>query len=248
MNDLGTTGPPPAAAGPVHLLAATAIPSWHARSGRLTARKRWALEELAARFAPDPDDVALTGLAATALEIGAGTGEAALALAATRPDLLVVATEVHKASLARLLLDLERSAAGNVRVANGDGRAVLATIGAARRLDLVRVFFPDPWPKRRHHARRLVDRTFVTLVGDVLAPGGLLELATDDARYGAAMRDRVAADPRLVPVPDAGRADRPLTYYERRAIEAGRPVLDLCYRRRVDPEPPPAGGRTGAKP
>ena len=109
------------------------VPTWHARSGRLTARKRWALDELAGRHGMGTAAVGHgEGHAAVALEIGAGTGEAALALAAARPDLLVVAADVHKASLARLLLDLEATGTPNVRVAGGDGRAVLEALTPER--------------------------------------------------------------------------------------------------------------------
>ncbi len=238
VNDLGYCGHGPSVAAPPDPPATLAIPSWHARSGRLTVRKRWALDELAARFALGPQDPQLTRFEAIALEIGAGTGEAALALAASRPDLLVIAAEVHKASLARLLLDLEQTGAANVRVVNGDGRAVLAAQRGGQQLQLVRVFFPDPWPKRHHHNRRLIDAKFVELVADVLAPDGVLELATDDERYGAVMRCLLGETPQLDLLAEGGRADRPLTYYERRAIEAGRPVLDLRYRRRAQLAPP----------
>jgi tRNA (guanine-N7-)-methyltransferase len=204
------------------------VASWHARAGRLTERKRWALRDLAERYRLRPGD--LDGSPA-ALEIGAGTGEATLALAATRPELLVVAAEVHKASLARLLLDLDAAGPSNVRVVAGDGRAVLERPAVTGRLQLLRVFFPDPWPKRRHHGRRLVDPVFVAAAAAALAPGGLLELATDDGAYAAVMAHTVGADGRFDRAAGADRADRPVTYYERRALDAGRRVRDLRYRR-----------------
>lgn len=224
-------------------------PSWHARSGRLTARKRWALDELAARVAPRRADP-FEGRPRVALEIGGGTGEAALALAATQPALLVLVAEVHKASLARLLLDLEAAQLDNVRVLAGDGRTLLAAAEAVATapegagvgpLELVRAFFPDPWPKRRHHDRRLVDERFVRAAASALRPDGLLELATDDAAYAAAMTAAIRAETRFVPAGPPARADRPATYYERRATDAGRTVHDLRVRRRHDPGAPTAG-------
>ena len=232
-------------------------PTWHARSGRLTDRKRRALDDLAVQHAVrlGSDDPA-EGRAGIALEIGAGTGEAALALAAARPRLLVVAAEVHKASLARLLLDLDDSGVTNLRVAAGDGRAVLAALtpppaGPDRpALELLRVFFPDPWPKRRHHGRRLVDAGFVTLAAQALRPGGLFELATDHGPYAAAMRAAVGSCSGFGPADGPVRADRPVTYYERRALEAGRAVHDLRHRRldaAVTDEPgTPPGAPPGA--
>jgi len=192
------------------------------------------------------------GRAGIALEIGAGTGEAALALAAARPGSLVVAAEVHKASLARLLLDLDASGIDNLRVVAGDGRAALAALtpspaGPDRPvLELIRVFFPDPWPKRRHHGRRLVDTAFVTLAAQALRPGGLFELATDHGPYAAAMRAAVGACSGLGPADGAARADRPVTYYERRAVEAGRTVHDLRYRRLDDAVTAAMGPEPGA--
>ncbi|MEZ5266617.1 MAG: hypothetical protein R2755_33590 [Acidimicrobiales bacterium] len=162
------------------------------------------------------------------MELGAGTGEAALALAAARPELRVVATEVHKASVATLLLRAHEQAPANLTVVVGDGRDTLAAIGRQRPVDLVRIFFPDPWPKHRHRARRLVGPDLLGLLAEVLTPHGRVELATDDARYAAAARRAVEADPRFR-VLGTARADRPVTYYERRALDAGRAVHDLQF-------------------
>lgn len=214
------------------------VATWHARSGRLTERKRWALQELAARFAPELPDELHRHHRRAVLEIGAGTGEAALALAVAHPELLVIAAEVHRASLARLLLDLDELGIDNVRVVAGDGRATLATAASAApgSLALLRAFFPDPWPKRRHHGRRLIDATFAGLAADALGPDGLLELATDDAHYAAAMASALRREHRLLPVMPPARAERPCTYYEARALQAGRTVADLRFRRATPTE------------
>ena len=245
--------PPAPEAGPRPATPDEFRPTWHARSGRLTERKRWALDELAGRHGVPSGTADLAeGRAGVALEIGAGTGEAALALAAARPDLLVVAAEVHKASLARLLLELDDSGAANVRVAVGDGRTVLAgltpspTGPAEPVVEIVRVFFPDPWPKRRHHGRRLVDIPFVALAARALRPGGLLELATDHEPYARAMAAAVEAAGGFATVATAGRADRPVTYYEQRALDAGRTVHDLRFRR-LPAATGPAVGQDGVR-
>lgn len=208
------------------------MPSWHARSGRLSERKRWALQELAARFSPSLPLRLPSRLDAVAVEIGAGSGEAALALATQRPDLLVIAAEVHKSSLAHLLLSLDESALDNVLVFAGDGRRLLEpAAGAAGTIAVLRAFFPDPWPKRRHHRRRLIDRSFVARAAGALIEGGVVELATDHVDYAAQARRAFAGDPRFERLTDASRAQRPITFYENRALSAGVAVHDLRFRR-----------------
>ncbi len=206
-------------------------PTWHARAGRLGTAKRDALRDLLPTLPPDPTT---WGSSDVAVEFGAGTGEAALELAQRRPELLVVAAEVHRSSLATLVL---RAAAGppNLQVWAGDGRVVLAAAPSAS-VTLVRAFFPDPWPKARHHHRRLVDPAFGALVADRLRPGGVLELATDHAGY-ALWIERVLAGVATLRGGRAPRADRPMTHYEARAVEAGRAVADLRYVRAEDPQP-----------
>ena len=201
-------------------------PTWHARGGRLTPTKRWALRALGERFAIGLDAVSLAPFSAVAIEIGAGTGEAALTLARARPETLVIATEVHQASLARLLADAHRSALANVAVLAGDGRDVLGRLALVRRVDLVRIFFPDPWPKRRHLHRRLVCESFLGDLAAGLAVGGVAELATDHAEYARAIRRLFDGDDRFECV-GTDRAERPLTYYERRATHEGRSVFDV---------------------
>ncbi len=200
-------------------------PTWHARGGRLTPTKRAALDRLDGdwgRFPPSP-------ARPIALEIGAGSGEAALALALGRPDLHVVATEVHAATLARFALEADsigHEALGNLTILRGDGRDVLDR--ADRPLVLLRVFFPDPWPKHRHRGRRLVTPEFAATVAARLDGGGVVELATDDAAYAAHARAIFDATPGLRGGV-APRADRPVTHYEALARSAGRAVVDLRY-------------------
>lgn len=210
-----------------HRAADRLLPTWHARSGRLGASKRDALEHLLPPLLPGPlaeraEDATL------ALELGAGTGEAALALAEARPDLLVVAAEVHRSSLATLVL---RAVDGppNIRVWPGDGRLLVADAPSAS-VRLVRIFFPDPWPKTRHHDRRLVEAGFASLLADRLGPGARVELATDHEPYARQMRRILDATAGLRGGP-TDRADRPVTHYEQRACDAGRAVTDLCYER-----------------
>lgn len=207
-------------------------PTWHARAGRLSAAKRRALDELLPRRCLSRWTAALAeGGRPVVVEIGAGTGEAALALALARPELTVVACEVHRASLATLLLRAEAEPAPDLVVHHGDGRSVLADVVAPGSLAGIRAYFPDPWPKRRHHHRRLVTPGFAALAADRLRPGATLEVATDDAHYGRAIRRVLEGEPRLV---EAGRSPfgpRPPTHYAARAAAEGRTVIDFVWAR-----------------
>ena len=164
------------------------------------------------------------------VDIGVGSGEATRAWAADHPTMLVVALELHRPGLARLLTDLDQAGPDNVRVAEVDALEVLGRLepGSVR---AIRVLFPDPWPKRRHVARRMVDRAFASAAADALEPGGQLLLATDWLDYAEHMRTMVATEPRLEPVAVEGRPDRPVTAYEQRGLRAGRSITDLAFRR-----------------
>lgn len=162
------------------------------------------------------------------LEIGSGMGEATALMAAAQPDLDVLAVEVHPAGVAALLRRIEDADLHNVRVVEGDAMAVLRALPDAS-LREARLFFPDPWPKARHAKRRLVRPTFAALLASRLTPGGHLHLATDSPAYAdharAALEDW---DVQEVARPEG----RPLTGYERRALTAGREVVDLLARPR----------------
>lgn len=180
------------------------------------------------------------------VDIGVGSGEATRDWAARHPDASVLALELHRPGLARLLTDLEHEGPANVRVAEVDALTVLDDLPPASVTE-VRVLFPDPWPKRRHVARRMVDRAFVAAVADVLVPGGLLHLATDWDDYAEHMRTMVATDARLVPVAVDHRPDRPVTAYEQRGLRAGRTITDLAYCR-VEPSSPGSAGGSPVPP
>ncbi len=164
------------------------------------------------------------------LEIGSGTGEAAVAMAAADPSRDLLAVEVHTPGVATLLRRVEQEGLSNVRVAEGDGLQVLTDALGPGSLDEVRVFFPDPWPKARHVKRRLVTPSFSALVADRLRPGGRLHVATDWASYAEQVLEVVGASPDLQVV-SRERGARPLTRFERRGISAGRPISDVVARR-----------------
>jgi len=168
------------------------------------------------------------------LEIGSGMGEASAAMAAADPDRDYLAVEVHYAGIANLMGLLERSGATNARVARGDAITLLTRMLTPGSVDAIHIFFPDPWPKPRHHKRRLIRPENVPLLRDVLRPGGSLHLATDWPGYAQVMLEVIGADSTFVNTTSgyAQRPDwRPVTKFEQRGIAEGRPIADLVFRR-----------------
>jgi len=216
------------------------IRTFHPRRGRMSSRQTDALDRLWSRYGMDVSDapVDLAHLfgrrAPVVLEIGSGMGDSTAAMAAADPGRDYLAVEVHTPGIANLLDLVERGDLDNVRIARGDALDLVRGLPEGA-LAAVHVYFPDPWPKARHHKRRIIQPAHVALLRSRLAPGGTLHCATDWAEYAEAMRETLDADPELVdayggfaPRP----AHRPVTKFERRAITAGRPVADLIYRRR----------------
>jgi tRNA (guanine-N7-)-methyltransferase len=214
--------------------------SYKMRRSRIGATRQAALDTLLSRFAVPADDrlldlSALFGVdAPVVLEIGFGSGTSTLAMAEADPGTSVLAADVHTPGVATLLLGLDGRDLNNVRVLVGDGRQLLQQRLAPASLAGVRVYFPDPWPKGRHHKRRLIDADFAALVADRLAPGGLLHCATDWEPYAQQMIAVLDAEPGLVLAKD-GRLERPdwrpVTRYEARGLDRGHRVTDLFARR-----------------
>ncbi|WP_460394548.1 tRNA (guanosine(46)-N7)-methyltransferase TrmB [Actinophytocola sediminis] len=172
------------------------------------------------------------------LEIGSGMGETTSALAKAAPELNYLAAEVYPPGLAQLMMRAESMAIENLRLVRGDAVVLLDEHVAAGSLHGVRIFYPDPWPKKKHHKRRLVDQEFVALVASRLAPGGRLHLATDWENYAEQMHAVLTGEPSLrnlyadEPGGWAPRPPwRPLTKFESRAEEAGRISRDLIFER-----------------
>jgi tRNA (guanine-N7-)-methyltransferase len=167
------------------------------------------------------------------LEIGSGMGEATTVMAAADPDRDYLAVEVHRPGLANLLAGVAAAGLANVRVVEGDALDLLRGLDPGA-LDAVHAFFPDPWPKARHHKRRLVQPAHAALIASRLRPGGTLHLATDHAAYAEHMLTTLTAEPRLSNVYSSWAprlAARPVTKFERRGLDAGRVVFDLTFRR-----------------
>ncbi|MGB2922051.1 MAG: tRNA (guanosine(46)-N7)-methyltransferase TrmB [Mycobacterium sp.] len=171
------------------------------------------------------------------LEIGCGTGTSTLAMAQAEPDLDVIAVEVYRRGLAQLLSAIDRASVTNIRLIRGDGVDVLTHMIAPQSLTGVRVFFPDPWPKARHHKRRLLQPDTMALIADRLRPGGILHAATDHRGYAEQIAEVGDAEPRLRRISaDRGAhtlpisVARPATKYEIKAL-AGTDVAELLWEK-----------------
>ena len=171
------------------------------------------------------------------LEIGCGTGTSTLAMAQLEPEVDVIAVEVYRRGLAQLLSAIDRENVTNIRLIRGDAVDVLENLIIPGSLSGVRVFFPDPWPKARHHKRRLLQPATVAVIADRLRFGGVLHAATDHPGYAEQMTEVGDAEPRLARVgPDRGdlaiSVVRPSTKYEDKAQHAGSVVTELVWERR----------------
>jgi len=169
------------------------------------------------------------------LEIGFGMGETSAQIAASRPDHDFVGVEVHAPGVGALLAKVEAQELRNVRLIRHDAVEVVEHMIAPDSLSGVHVFFPDPWPKKRHHKRRLLSPAFVHALAQRLAPRGQLHAATDWEDYANEMLATFASEPLLentaegfAPRP----ASRPQTKFEARGLRLGHPTFDLVFRRR----------------
>jgi len=210
------------------------IRSFVRREGRMTLAQARALEELWPRFGIEPGDDLLDFSAAfgrrapVVLEIGFGNGNALAALAAQHPQNNYLGIEVHRPGVGHLLRRLHDKSLANVRVLCVDAKEVLARNIPDASLAAVYLLFPDPWPKQRHHKRRLVQPEFIELVRRKLKPRGVLHLATDWQDYAEHMQAVLAASSGFAPAPTGM---RPATKYEARGRRLGHPVCDLVYAR-----------------
>ena len=233
----------PAAAGvPAGVPHPRSVRSYVMRAGRTTEGQARAIETLGPRFLVpyEPgrllDPVALFGRSApTLLEIGFGMGEATAEIAARRPEDDFIGCEVHEPGVGALLKRIGERGLSNVRIIRHDAVEVLEQMVAPGSLAGVHIFFPDPWHKKRHHKRRLIQPPFVALVASRLAPGGYIHCATDWRPYAEQMLDVLSAEPLLENTAEgyAPRPQyRPLTKFENRGLKLGHGVWDLVFRKR----------------
>ena len=217
------------------------IRSYVLRQGRTSTAQQRALDTLHARHglgysarSVDPREV-FGRRAPLVLEIGSGMGETTAAIAAAQPDTDFIAVEVHGPGVGSLLNRIEAEKIANLRVIRHDAIEVLEHMIGEASLAGLHLFFPDPWPKKRHHKRRLVQPAFAALAARKLTPGGYLHVATDWQEYAEQILAVLCGEPLLenAVARFAERpAHRPLTKFEQRGLALGHPVRDLLFRRR----------------
>ena len=217
------------------------VRSFVLRQGRFSPAQRDAYDTLLPRFgidfsaAPLDLDRAFGRTNPKVLEIGFGMGETTAAIAAAQPDRDFLALDVHAPGVGGLLRLLDAQGLTNVRILRHDAVEVVERMIAPATLAGVHVFFPDPWPKKRHHKRRLLQPAFVHELALRLAGGGYLHAATDWEDYALEMLATLRAEPLLENTAEdfAPRPEyRPLTKFERRGMALGHGVWDLIFRRR----------------
>ncbi len=217
------------------------IRSYVLRAGRMGSGQQRALEALAPRFvlpfaAAPVDFAAVFGRRAPlVLEIGFGMGDATAAIAQALPGTDFLGVEVHPPGVGALLQRIEERGLTNLRLVRHDAVEVLDRMVAPASLAGVHLFFPDPWHKKRHHKRRLIQPAFVALLAGRLAPGGYLHSATDWQPYAEQMPGVLGGEPRLRTTAAgyaARPAHRPLTKFEQRGLNLGHGVWDLVFTRR----------------
>lgn len=214
------------------------IRSYVLRQGRITPAQKRALDEIFPRYGIKFSNQLLKfpevfgRKAPVVLEIGSGMGETTAEMANTHPEADFIALEVHGPGVGSLLNAIEKNQRTNVRVVRHDALEVLEHMIPDGALAAIHLFFPDPWPKKRHHKRRLVQPEFATLAARKLAPGGTLHAATDLPDYAEQIEQVLMKEP-LLEAAKSGFATRPVTKFESRGRRLGHPVRDLVFRRKA---------------
>ena len=169
-----------------------------------------------------------------AVEIGFGNGDSLVELAASRPDMDFLGIEVHEPGIGHCLIRMRETGIDNLRIVCHDAIEVLEQGIAPASLERINLYFPDPWPKKRHHKRRIVAPRFLDLCAIVLKPGGTLQIATDWDNYAEHIDETLAADPRFACRERRVHAgdeplDRAATKFERRGLKRGHRIHDWCF-------------------
>ncbi|MFI9507031.1 tRNA (guanosine(46)-N7)-methyltransferase TrmB [Nocardia sp. NPDC052566] len=224
------------------------VTSFRSRRGALTATQQQSWDRMwptiGREVADEPLDAAawFGREAPLVIEIGCGTGTATATMAQAEPHLNLIGIEVYQPGLAQLVQRIERESIPNIRLLRGDAVDVLENMIAEKSLTGVRVFFPDPWPKARHHKRRLLQPATVALIASRLRTGGVLHVATDHAEYAEQIAAVGGAEPQLIGLNEATGGisaehrdtapigfERPVTKFEGKAHRAGSAITELIW-------------------
>ncbi|MFQ6393414.1 tRNA (guanosine(46)-N7)-methyltransferase TrmB [Nocardia sp. KC 131] len=224
------------------------VTSFRSRRGALTATQQQSWARTWPRIGGEAADQVIDATewfgreAPLVIEIGCGTGTATAAMAQDEPHLNLIGVEVYRPGLAQLVQRIERENIENIRLLRGDAVDVLENMIAAQSLTGVRVFFPDPWPKARHHKRRLLQPATFALIASRLRPGGVLHVATDHADYAEHIAEVGAAEPQLIGLNETTGGvsaehrdtapigfERPVTKFESKAHRAGSAITEFIW-------------------
>ncbi len=220
------------------------IRSFVLREGRMTRAQQRALTELWGQFGIENNRslLALSEIfgrnAPLVLEIGFGDGESLALMSSANPDMNYLGLEVHRPGIGHLLLRAEQLGLTHLRVMRADAVEILEQQLPEESLDRIQIFFPDPWPKARHHKRRLIQPTFITLLAHKLKSAGQLHIATDCHDYAHSILALLNATPEWTNLSPDGKfiprpASRPLTKFEQRGQRLGHAVWDLLFARQA---------------
>lgn len=224
------------------------VRSYTCRQKRLTPFQRVLWQQEWSRYGLSPSSLSFLGeapfnfdqifgrVAPRVLEIGFGDGCSLLEMAKAAPDTDFIGIEVYSRGIASLLANASAVGLANLRIIFGDAVEILTQSFPVASLACIQIFFADPWPKTRHHKRRLIQPSFVSLLAEKLKVGGTLRLATDWADYAQQMMLVVSQNEGFSNLAGEGQfsprlLDRPVTKYEKLALAAGRCIYDLCFRK-----------------
>lgn len=215
------------------------IRSFVMRAGKLTAGQSRALDEILPHFLLDETqtfdkNTAFGNDNPVYLDVGFGNGESLIHIAQMYPDINFVGMEVHAPGVGHLLLNIEKYDLKNIRIYQYDGVEVIKDCFKANSIDALHIYFPDPWHKKRHHKRRLIQESFLALIAEKMQPKAYIHIATDWQEYAEHIRDVFAQSKDFKNIEkDNGftqRPDwRPITKFERRGIKLGHNSYDLIY-------------------
>ncbi|MDG2071070.1 MAG: tRNA (guanosine(46)-N7)-methyltransferase TrmB [Pseudomonadales bacterium] len=206
------------------------IRSYVLREGRMTPAQSRSLDIHWEAFGIAPEDIGETKdlySSPLTVEVGFGMGDSLLEMAISYPERNFLGIEVHRPGVGHLLMGIHDNAISNLRVVRADGLSVLKEHIPASSVAILQLFFPDPWPKKKHHKRRLINPAFLDIAANVLRVEGIIHIATDWANYAEEIRDCLNGDQRFAETTPPNRA---LTKYEKRGVKLGHEVADIAYR------------------